>query len=58
MKLPISQEKGPIRRKYEHWASFLGTKNLLSNTRENPFPGGYGLSLLDAQKYMYYKHTN
>ena len=45
MKLPISQEKEPIGQKCEHWASFLGTKNRLSNARENPFPGGYGLSL-------------
>ena len=46
MKLLISQEKGTIGRKYEHWASFLGTRNRLSNARDNPFPGGYGLSLL------------
>ena len=46
MKLPISQEKGPIGRKCEHWASFLGTRNRLSHARENPFPGGYGVSLL------------
>ena len=46
MKLSISQEKGLIRRKYEHWASFLGSRNRLSKARENPFPGGYGLSLL------------
>ena len=48
MKLPISQEKGPIGRKCEHWASFLGIRNRLSNAREYPFPGGYGLSLLAA----------
>ena len=47
MKLPISEEKGTIGRKYEHWASFLGTRNRLSNARENLFPRGYGLSLLD-----------
>ena len=46
MRLAISQEKGPIGRKCEHWASFLSTRNRLSNTRENPLPGGYGLSLL------------
>ena len=48
MKLPISQEKGPIGRKCEHWASFLSKRNRLSNGRENLFPGGYGLSLLDS----------
>ena len=42
MKLPISQEKG---RKREHWASFLGIRSRLSSARENPFPGGFGLSL-------------
>ena len=45
MRLPISKEKGPIGRKCEHWASFLGKKNRLSNARENTFPGGYELSL-------------
>ena len=45
MRFPISQEKGPIAQKYQHWASFLGTRNRLSNARENPFPGGHGLSL-------------
>ena len=45
MRLPISKEKGPIGRKCEHWDSFLGTRNRLSNARENPFPGGYGFSL-------------
>ena len=45
MKLSISQEKGPIRRKCEHGASFLGIRNRLSHARENPIPGGYGLSL-------------
>ena len=45
MKLPISQEKGPFGWKCEHYASFLGTRNRLSNARENSFPGGYGLSL-------------
>ena len=45
MKWPISLEKGPIRWKCDHWASFLGTRNRLSNARGNPFPGGYGLSL-------------
>ena len=45
MRLPISKEKGPIGRKCEHWASFLGSRNRLSNARENPFPGEYGLSL-------------
>ena len=40
MRLPISKEKGPIGRKCEHWASFLGTINRLSNAREYPFPGG------------------
>ena len=44
MKLPISQGKRPIGRKCENWASFLGIRNRLSNARENPFPGGYGLS--------------
>ena len=51
MKLPICQEKGPIGQKCEHWALFLGTRNRLSNARENPFPGGYGLSLLVFQVY-------
>ena len=49
MRLPISKEKGPIGRKCEHWASFLGTRNRLSNARENPFPEGYVLSLLVYQ---------
>ena len=46
MRLPISKEKGLIGRKCEHWASFLGTRNRLSNAREYPFPGRYGLSVL------------
>ena len=46
MEWPISQEKGPIGRKCEHWTSFLGIRNRLPNAPENPFPGGYGLSLL------------
>ena len=45
MKLAISQEKGPIGRKFVHWASFLGTGNRLSNASKNPFPGGFGLCL-------------
>ena len=46
MKLPISQEKGLIGRKCKHCVSFLGIRNRLFNAHENPFPGGYRLSLL------------
>ena len=46
MRLSIFKEKGPIGRKCKYWASFLGTRNRLSNARENPFSGGYKLSLL------------
>ena len=42
----ISKEKRPIERKCGHWASFLDTRNRISNARENPFPKGRGLSLL------------
>ena len=49
MKLPKSQEKGPIERKREHWASFLGTRSRLSSVHENPFPGGFGLSGIFGQ---------
>ena len=49
MRLSIFKEKGPIGRKCEHWASFLGTRNRLSNACENSFPGGHGLSLLDTE---------
>ena len=45
MKLLISQEKEPIGRKCEQWASFLYTRNRLSNALENPFLEGYGLFL-------------
>ena len=45
MRFPISQEKGPIGRKYQHWASFLGTRNRVTNSRENPCPGVNRLSL-------------
>ena len=50
MRLPISQKKGPIGQKYERWASFLGSRNQLTNARENPFPGGCALSLLVIRK--------
>ena len=50
MKLLLSQEKGPIRRICEHWASFLDTSNELSNAHENPFPKGFILSLY---KYLF-----
>ena len=46
MEITHISRKRPIGRKREHWASFLGTRNRLFNARENPFPGGYGLSLL------------
>ena len=49
MKLPISQEQGPIGRKCEHCASFLSTRNLLFNARENPFPGGYVFLVRSSQ---------
>ena len=52
MRLPISKEKGPIGRKCEHWALVLGTRNRLSNARENLFPGGYRLSLLALTSFM------
>ena len=52
MRLPISKEKGPIGRKCEHWPSFIGTRNSLANARENPFHGGYGLSL-SVQDYYF-----
>ena len=58
MKLPISKEKEPIERKFEHWALFLGTRNRLSNAREDTFPGRYGLSCeidmqCDFEKALY-----
>ena len=52
MRLLISQEKKPIGRKCEHWTSFLGTRNRLSNDRENPFPEGCALSLLVDSQYQ------
>ena len=58
MKLTIFQDKGPIGRKYEHWASFSGTRNRLSNARENPFPGGYGLSLLELISFIVLETSN
>ena len=44
----FQKAKWPMWRKCKHWTSFLGTRNRLSNARENPFSGGYGLSLSDA----------
>ena len=40
MRLPISKETGPIGRKCEHWALFLGTRNRLSMPAKIRFPEG------------------
>ena len=58
MKLPIYQEEWPIGRKCEHWASFLGIRNRLSNARKNSRPGGYLLvrrrNLFEAEIDIFY----
>ena len=42
-----------MRWNYAQWTLFLGTRNRLTNIRENSFPGGCALSLSDIALTQY-----